>query len=90
MTTETKTTNSILNLQPYRKSIRRSLLLWLVFLPLAVIIIIPLIYIVSRAFTHRIESVPFPNRVDSRSDHICQLYPHLFRCDPAGDEMVCQ
>jgi multiple sugar transport system permease protein len=60
MTTETKTTNSILNLQPYSKTIRRTLLLWLVFLPLAVIIIIPLLYIVSRAFTHESNQFNFP------------------------------
>ena len=60
MTTQTKTTNSILNLQPYRKTIQRTLLLWLVFLPLAVIIIIPLLYIVSRAFTHESNQFNFP------------------------------
>lgn len=60
MTTQTKTTNSILNLQPYRKTIQRTLLLWLVFLPLAVIIIIPLLYILSRAFTHESNQFNFP------------------------------
>jgi len=60
MTTETKTNNLVLNLQPSRKLIRRSLTLWLAFLPLAVIIIIPLIYIVSRAFTHESNQFLFP------------------------------
>ena len=60
MATETQTRTSILNLQPYRKTIRRTLLLWLIFLPLAVIIIIPLLYIVSRAFTHESNQFNFP------------------------------
>src|SRR5690242_11691514 len=60
MTTETKTTNSILNLQPHRKAIQGMLVLWLVFLPLAVIIIIPLLYIFSRAFTHESNQFNFP------------------------------
>ena len=60
MTTETKTTNSILNLQPGRKSIRRSLSLWLIFLPLAFIIIIPLLYMVSMAYTREANQLKFP------------------------------
>ena len=57
---EIKSTNPILNLQPGRKLILRSLYSWLVFLPLAVMIIIPLLYIVSRAFTHESNQFNFP------------------------------
>jgi len=60
MTTETRTTNLLLKLQPSRKIILRSLSLWLAFLPLAVIIIIPLLYIVSRAFTRESNQFQFP------------------------------
>src|SRR5215207_10654208 len=62
MTTEAKIkrTSSVLNLQSHRKILWRSLYLWLVFLPLAVIIIIPLLYIVSRAFTHESNQFNFP------------------------------
>jgi len=60
MATETKTRNSILNLRPIRKKIWRSLLLWLVFLPLVATVIIPLLYIVSRAFTHESNQFNFP------------------------------
>ena len=60
MATDIKTTSSFLNLKPIRKKIGRSLLLWLVFLPLAAIVIIPLIYIVSRAFTHESNQFNFP------------------------------
>src|SRR5687768_2865231 len=60
MTTETKTTKSILNVGPHRKIIGRTLTLWLIFLPLAVFIIIPLLYIVSRAFTHESNQFLFP------------------------------
>src|ERR671910_647537 len=60
MATEIQTRNSVLNLSPIRKKLGRSLLLWLVFLPLAAIVIIPLIYIVSRAFTHESNQFNFP------------------------------
>ena len=60
MTTQSKTTNSILRLLPGRKMLWRSLLLWLVFLPLAVVIIIPLLYITSMAFTHESNQLNFP------------------------------
>ena len=60
MATDIKTTSSSLNLKPIRKKIGRSLLLWLVFLPLAAIVMIPLIYIVSRAFTHESNQFNFP------------------------------
>jgi multiple sugar transport system permease protein len=60
MATDIKTTSSFLNLKPIRKKIGRSLLLWLVFLPLAAIVMIPLIYIVSRAFTHESNQFNFP------------------------------
>src|SRR5215212_5214401 len=60
MTTETKPTNLLLNLGPRRKIILRSLYFWLIFLPLAVIIIIPLLYIVSRAFTQEANQFIFP------------------------------
>jgi multiple sugar transport system permease protein len=60
MATEIKTTNSFLNLGPIRKKVWRSVLLWLIFLPLAAIVIIPLLYIVSRAFTHESNQFNFP------------------------------
>jgi multiple sugar transport system permease protein len=60
MATEIKTTNPFLNLSPMRKKLWRSVLLWLVFLPLAAIVIIPLLYIVSRAFTHESNQFNFP------------------------------
>ena len=60
MTTEIKSTNLNLNLNPMRKKLLRSLLLWLVFLPLAAIVVIPLVYIVSRAFTHESNQFNFP------------------------------
>ena len=60
MATEINTTKPILNLQPMRKKLWRSLMLWLVFLPLAAIVIIPLLYIVSRAFTHESNQFNFP------------------------------
>jgi multiple sugar transport system permease protein len=59
-TTEIKRTSSFLNWKPIRKTLWRSVLLWLVFLPLAAIVIIPLIYIVSRAFTHESNQFNFP------------------------------
>jgi multiple sugar transport system permease protein len=60
MATEIRKTNSVLNLKPIRKKLGRSLLLWLVFLPLAAIVIIPLLYIISRAFTHESNQFNFP------------------------------
>jgi multiple sugar transport system permease protein len=60
MATEIQTTNSMLNLTPSRKKLGRSLLLWLVFLPLAAIVVVPLLYIVSRAFTHESNQFNFP------------------------------
>ena len=60
MATEIKTTNSFLNWKPIRKTLWRSVLLWLIFLPLAAIVIIPLLYIVSRAFTHESNQFNFP------------------------------
>lgn len=60
MATEIKSTNSIRDFRLNRKFLWRSLYLWLVFLPLAAIIIIPLLYIVSRAFTHESNQFNFP------------------------------
>jgi multiple sugar transport system permease protein len=60
MTTKTKTRNLVLNLQPSRKLLSRSLLRWLAFLPLVVIIIIPVIYIISMAFTTEDNQLKFP------------------------------
>lgn len=60
MATETKTRDFVLNLQPSRKLLTRSLLRWLVFLPLVVIIIIPVIYIISMAFTTEDNQLKFP------------------------------
>ena len=60
MTTEIKTTNSIQRWLPRRKAVWQSLFWWLVFLPLAVVIIVPLLYIVSMAFTHESNQLNFP------------------------------
>jgi multiple sugar transport system permease protein len=60
MTTETKPTNFILNLQPSRKLLLRSLSFWLVLLPLIVVILIPVIYIISMAFTTEDNQLKFP------------------------------
>ena len=60
MTTETKPTNLILNLQPSRKVLFRSMSLWLIFLPLVIVIIIPVIYIISMAFTTEDNQLKFP------------------------------
>jgi multiple sugar transport system permease protein len=43
-----------------RKSIRRSVLLWLVFLPLALVVIVPLLYEVSMAFTAESNQLNYP------------------------------
>jgi|RhiMetdeSRZDD1v2_1073273.scaffolds.fasta_scaffold183741_3 multiple sugar transport system permease protein len=60
MATEIKTTNIIRNLQPSRKFMMGSLLFWLVFLPLVVVIIIPVIYIIAMAFTTEQNQLKFP------------------------------
>lgn len=60
MATETKTTNFVLNFQPSRKALLRTLIRWLLFLPLAVIILIPVIYIISMAFTTEDNQLKFP------------------------------
>jgi multiple sugar transport system permease protein len=60
MTTETKPRNFILNMQPSRKQLSRSLLLWLIFLPLVAVIIVPVIYIISMAFTTEDNQLKFP------------------------------
>ena len=60
MTTESKTTNFLMNLSPSRKSVLRSLGLWLIFLPLAAIIFVPVIYIISMAFTREANQLHFP------------------------------
>ena len=60
MTTETKPGNFILNLEPGRKLIVRSLLRWLVYVPLVILIIIPVIYIISMAFTTEQNQLKFP------------------------------
>ena len=60
MATDIQTTNSFLNLKPIRKKLGQSLVLWLVFLPLAAIVVIPLLYIISRAFTHESNQFNFP------------------------------
>jgi len=49
-----------MNLSPSRKSVLRSLGLWLIFLPLAVVIFIPVIYIISMAFTREANQLHFP------------------------------
>src|SRR5574342_305216 len=60
MNTETGISNFFLKLKSSRKLMLRSLSLWLVFLPLAALIIIPLLYIVSRAFTLESNQFNFP------------------------------
>ena len=60
MATETKRTNFALNMQPGRKLLLRSLALWLVFLPLIFMIIIPVLYIISMAFTTEDNQLKFP------------------------------
>jgi len=60
MTTETKPGNFILNFEPGRKLIVRSLLRWLVYVPLVILIIIPVIYIISMAFTTEQNQLKFP------------------------------
>jgi multiple sugar transport system permease protein len=44
----------------YHKSIRRSIIMWLIFLPVAAIVVIPLIYMFSMAFTHESNQLNFP------------------------------
>src|SRR6266540_4793169 len=60
MATETTSPSFLSDLQPSRKLLRRTLLLWLVFLPLVVVIIIPVIYIISMAFTTEQNQLKFP------------------------------
>jgi multiple sugar transport system permease protein len=60
MTTETKPMTFTRNLQPSRKLLSRSLLHWLVFVPLVALIIIPVIYIISMAFTTEQNQLKFP------------------------------
>jgi multiple sugar transport system permease protein len=43
-----------------RKSITRSALLWLIFLPLAFVVIVPLVYETSMAFTHESHQLDYP------------------------------
>lgn len=60
-TTSTRTSQTYSNYaSSVRKSIRRSVLLWLVFLPLAFIVIVPLIYETSMAFTTEQNQLVFP------------------------------
>lgn len=42
------------------KQVRRSVLLWLIFLPMAFVVIIPLMYEFSMAFTHESKQLNFP------------------------------
>ena len=60
MTTGTKPGNFILDFEPGRKLIVRSLLRWLIYLPLVILIIIPVIYIISMAFTTEDNQLKFP------------------------------
>ncbi|MCB0064093.1 MAG: carbohydrate ABC transporter permease, partial [Caldilineaceae bacterium] len=48
--------------QPVLKYARRSLLLWLVFLPLVIIIIIPILYMITMAFTVEADQFVLPIR----------------------------
>jgi len=59
MTTETKTTIFRLG-RVFKKKFWRVLLLWLAFLPLALIVIIPLWYMFSMAFTRESNQANFP------------------------------
>ena len=43
-----------------RKNITRALLLWLIFAPLAAVVIVPIIYMISMAFTHESNQLNFP------------------------------
>jgi ABC-type maltose transport system permease subunit len=60
MSTESTSQKFLPNLQPGRKWIQRSLSHWLVFLPLVILIIIPVIYIISMAFTTEDNQLKFP------------------------------
>jgi multiple sugar transport system permease protein len=59
MTTETKTTIFRLG-RVFNKKFWRALLLWLVFLPIVLIVIVPLLYMFSMAFTHESKQLNFP------------------------------
>lgn len=59
MNTEANTTYSKRSWRPNKKS-WQTLVLWLVFSPLALIVIIPLLYEVSMAFTHESNQLNFP------------------------------
>jgi multiple sugar transport system permease protein len=59
MTTETKTRIFRLG-KVFNRKFWRVLLLWLVFLPMALTVIVPLIYLVSMSFTHESNQLNFP------------------------------
>ncbi|MBI9050150.1 MAG: carbohydrate ABC transporter permease [Anaerolineaceae bacterium] len=48
------------NLLPRKKKINRTVLFWIPFLPLAVIVIVPLVYLTAMAFTHESNQLNFP------------------------------
>lgn len=58
MTTKTQTANFQLN-RMFNKKLWRPLLLWLIFLPIVLTVIIPLIYMISMAFTHESKAAEF-------------------------------
>ncbi len=64
MTTTTKVKPATVGVENagriFRKSLARSLMLWIVFLPLASVVIIPIIYMFSMAFTHESNQLNFP------------------------------
>ncbi len=64
MTTTTKVKPATVGVENagriFRKSLTRSLMLWIVFLPLASVVIIPIIYMFSMAFTHESNQLNFP------------------------------
>lgn len=61
MATTTATVDTYKNYERgVRRGILRTLLLWLIFLPLAFIVIVPIIYEVSMAFTHESNQLNYP------------------------------
>ena len=60
MATTTATTNYSNNTAAFRRSLGRTLLLWLVFLPLAFIVVVPLVYETAMAFTSESHQLDYP------------------------------
>jgi len=60
MTTETQKAPRSFTKWRLSKKLKRTFILWLVFLPLAFIVIVPLVYLASMAFTHESNQLNFP------------------------------